>query len=199
MVNKIPKELDNPLDTLICNHIDDYLDLYKKLGFTPNILTTISLVSGLTSVYLVHKDQYIIGSILWFIAYYYDCADGKMARKFNMTSKFGDFYDHASDVLKHLLMFFVLYKKIDCKNNKIRYTIIGLLIIIFYLTMCQLGCQEKLARQNNSDKKTESPTLTITEKFIFTKCETQMKYTKYFSPATITMYLIIIMLYLHLS
>jgi phosphatidylglycerophosphate synthase len=199
MVNKIPKELDNPIDIMICDHIEKYLDLYKNIGLTPNLLTTISLISGLTSVYLVHKDQYIIGALLWFIAYYYDCADGKMARRFNMTSKFGDLYDHASDIFKHALMFYVLYKKIDCKSNTIRYLIIGSLIIICFLTVCQLGCQERLARENKVDKKTESPTLALTEQFIFTDCKKQMQFTRFFGPATITLYLMKVMIYLHFS
>jgi len=218
MVNKIPDHLDNPIDNIIYSHIDKYLNLYKKIGLTPNLLTTISLLSGLTSVYLVHKDNYIIGSLFWFIAYYYDCADGKMARKFKMTSKFGDLYDHSSDIFKHILMFYVLYNKLHCKSKNIKYLLIIVLIVIFLLTLAQLGCQEKLTRemketnikseiesetkiQIESETKiqTESPTLTITENFVFTDCKTQMKYTRYFGPATITLYLISVMIYLHKS
>ena len=82
MVNKIPPELDNPIDTIIYNHIDEQLDLFKNLKLTPNLITTISLICGLGSVYNIYKNKYIIGAILWFLSYYFDCADGKMARKF---------------------------------------------------------------------------------------------------------------------
>ena len=63
-------------------------------------------------MYNIYKNKYIIGTILWFLSYYFDCADGKMARKFKMISKFGDIYDHTSDIIKHLLLFYVLYKKL---------------------------------------------------------------------------------------
>ena len=190
MVNKIPAELDNPIDTIIYNHIDEQLDLFKNLKLTPNLITTISLICGLGSVYNVYKNNYIIGAILWFLSYYFDCADGKMARKFKMTSKFGDVYDHTSDIIKHLLLFYVLYNKLNSVNSQLKLTAIIILFIIIILTCAQIGCQEKL-------NKTDSAMLSFTTKFIFCDCKTQMKYTRYFSPATLTLYLILIMLLLN--
>ena len=67
------------------------------------------LIFGLSSVYFLKSDKYILSSICYFLAYFYDCADGKMARKYNMTSKYGDLYDHVSDLIKHILLFYVLY------------------------------------------------------------------------------------------
>jgi phosphatidylglycerophosphate synthase len=196
MVNKIPQELDNPIDNIINNHIDTQLNLYKKLGLTPNMITTISLMLGLSSSYLVYKDSYIAGAITWFLSYYFDCADGKMARKFKMTSQFGDLYDHSSDVLKHIIIFYILYNKLNIyETKKVKYLIIFLVLLIFILTLSQLGCQEKLTKEITK-KKTESPTLEIAEQFVFTDCKTQMRYTRYFGPATIILYICIIMLYL---
>ena len=196
MVNKIPQELDNPIDNVINNHIDTQLNLYKKLGLTPNLITTISLILGLSSSYLVYKDSYIAGAVLWFLSYYFDCADGKMARKFKMTSKFGDLYDHSSDVLKHIIIFYILYNKLNIYETKrVKYLIISVLLLIFILTLSQLGCQEKLNKEITK-KKTESPTLEIAEQFVFTDCETQMKYTRYFGTATIILYICIIILFL---
>jgi len=196
MVNKIPQELDNPLDNMINNHIDTQLDLFKKLNLTPNMITTISLILGLSSAYSIYKDSYIIGAILWFLSYYFDCADGKMARKFKMTSKFGDLYDHSSDILKHVIIFYILYNKFNIYESKeIKYVAILIIVLIGLLTVCQIGCQEKLTKEITK-KETESPTLQIAEQFVFTDCKTQMKYTRYFGPATIILYVCILMIYL---
>jgi phosphatidylglycerophosphate synthase len=195
MVNKIPQELDNPLDNFINNIVDTQLDLYKKLGLTPNGITTISLILGLLTSYYAYNDKYILATITWILSYYFDCVDGKMARKFKMTSKFGDLYDHSSDILKHIILFYVLYKKLNKETTTIKYIIIGILCIIFFLTIAQLGCQEKLTRKI-TNKETESPTLHIAEYFVFTECETQMKFTRYFGPATIIMYIALVMLLL---
>jgi len=195
MVNKIPQELDNPLDNFINNIVDTQLDLYKKLGLTPNGITTISLILGLFTSYFAYNDKYIFAALTWILSYYFDCADGKMARKFKMTSKFGDVYDHSSDILKHIILFYVLYNKLNKEKKITKYIIICIVIILFLLTITQLGCQEKLTRQI-TNKKTESPTLQIAEHFVFTKCETQMKFTRYFGPATIILYTALVMLLL---
>ena len=195
MVNKIPQNLDNPLDNFINNIVDTQLDLYKKLGLTPNGITTISLILGLFTSYFAYHDKYIIAAITWLLSYYFDCADGKMARKFKMTSKFGDLYDHSSDTLKHIILFYILYNKLNKETKTLKYIIIGIIIIIFLFTLAQLGCQEKLTRKL-TNKETESPTLKIAEYLVFTECETQMKFTRYFGPATIIMYTALVMLLL---
>ncbi len=84
MVNKIPEEYENPVDILLLKLVDTQLDFYKSLCLTPNILTTFSLVAGLYSAYMIYTGDFIVGSILYMVAYYFDCADGKFARKFNI-------------------------------------------------------------------------------------------------------------------
>lgn len=187
MVNKIPDYLDNPIDNKLYKIIDSHLDFFKKLHLTPNLLTTISLLTGLLSVYSLYKDNFKTSALLLIISYYFDCTDGKMARKYNMTSEFGDLYDHASDTIKHLLLFYVLYCKL--KGDKNFNKILIIFIVIFILSMSQLGCQEALYKSD------ESPTLKITEKLVIFDCEKQMRYTRYFGPATITLYLAIVLLY----
>jgi phosphatidylserine synthase len=195
MVNKIPQELDNPLDNFINNIVDTQLDLYKKLGLTPNGITTISLILGLSTSYFAYNDRYLIAIITWLLAYYFDCADGKMARKFKMTSKFGDLYDNASDILKHIILFYILYNKLNKETKSTKNIIITIIVIIGLLTAAQIGCQEKLTREI-TNKKIESPTLQITEYLVFTKCEKQMKFTRYFGPATIILNVSLVMLFL---
>ena len=119
-----------------------------------------------------------------------------MARKFKMTSKFGDLYDHSSDILKHVIIFYILYNKFNIYESKeIKYVAILIIVLIGLLTVCQIGCQEKLTKEITK-KETESPTLQIAEQFVFTDCKTQMKYTRYFGPATIILYVCILMIYL---
>ena len=73
---------------------------------------------------------------------------------------------------------------------QIKLTAIIILIIIFILTGSQTGCHEKI-------NKSDSVSLSFTNKFIVCDCNTQMKYTRYFSPGTITLYLILVMLLLN--
>jgi phosphatidylglycerophosphate synthase len=185
MVNKIPTDLDNPIDVILYNQVDRDLDFYKKLGLTPNGLTTISLILTLAGIYNFYKEQYFLGALLFFIGYYFDCADGKMARKYKMFSKYGDLYDHYSDFIKILLLFFVFYKKSPEKFKKI----VIISIILYILLLLYTSCQEKIY-----GKKKESNYLNF-----FTidldNCEEKIKYLRYFAPGTSISFLTLCILF----
>ncbi len=160
MVNKLPNEYDNIFDIYIYKFIDAHMHIYKQLGLTPNMLTTLSLISGITSAYMIYNKKYKLAGILFFIAYYFDCVDGKFARKYNMVSKFGDYYDHVSDTIKFLLVMYLLYK-----DNTNRFKTFGVVIILLVvLCFYHLGCQQGLYNNNNNtNTKSESPSLDILE------------------------------------
>jgi phosphatidylglycerophosphate synthase len=184
MVNKIPLEYENPIDVILYNQVDRDLEFYKKLGLTPNGLTTISLILALVGIYNFHYDNYFISALLFFISYYFDCADGKMARKYQMYSKFGDYYDHFSDLAKLILLFYVFYKKSFDKFVKI----LIVALILFTLTLFYANCQEKIYGKNSES---------IFLNFLNIKldnCEEKMKYFKYFGSGTPITFLTISML-----
>ncbi len=184
MVNKIPEEYENPVDILLLKLVDTQLDFYKSLCLTPNILTTFSLVAGLYSAYMIYTGDFIVGSILYMVAYYFDCADGKFARKFNMTSKFGDYYDHISDVFKLIFTVYALYV-----TNP---TYFGNLIIIaplLLLLLCiQMGYQEIIYDKEDSGSLHALKTLVGKDK----NPENTIKYTKYFGCGSINLIIAII-------
>jgi hypothetical protein len=155
MVNKIQEHHENTFDIYIYKFIDDHLHLYKQLGLTPNMVTTLSLLSGVFSAYMIHKKNYKSAGLLFFLGYYFDCVDGKLARKYNMTSKFGDYYDHITDIIKFGLVMYALYKDNNTKFKTFAVVIILLLVLCFY----HLGCQEGV--YNNDSINSESPTLNI--------------------------------------
>jgi phosphatidylglycerophosphate synthase len=155
MVNKLDNNHDNLFDIYICKSIDSHLHIYNKLGLTPNMVTTLSLITGIISAYMIHIKKYKLAGILFFIAYYFDCVDGKLARTYNMTSKFGDYYDHFSDIIKFILIMYVLYK-----DNIIKFKNIGIIILLLViLCLYHLGCQQGI--YTDDTKPTESPTLDI--------------------------------------
>lgn len=179
MVNKIPTELDNPIDVILYNQVDRDLDFYKKLGLTPNILTTISLVLSLLSIYNFYYDNYFLGGLLFFISYYFDCADGKMARKYKMFTKYGDLYDHYSDFAKSIILFYVIYKKSPAKFKKV----LIIAIILFSLNVFFINCQEKIYGKNEESNFLDFFNLNLEN------CEEKIQYLKYFGPGTSTMFL----------
>jgi phosphatidylglycerophosphate synthase len=157
MVNKLEDKHENIFDLYLLRFIDTHLHIYKRLNLTPNIITTFSLISGLTSGYMIYKKNFKIAGLLFFLAYYFDCVDGKFARKYNMVTKFGDMYDHISDIFKFFLVIFLLYK-----DNTKKFARTGIIIILLiFLCLYQISCQQAIYENKNKDKdnNSESPTL----------------------------------------
>ena len=77
--------------------IFDYKILFKSLIDRKSSGNRVLIKSGRLAF------NYIISAILYLTRYIFDCIDGFYARKYNMTTVFGDWYDHISDILINLI------------------------------------------------------------------------------------------------
>ena len=151
-MRKIPKQYENPIDDLLIDLSDKVQPYFYKLGFTPNMITTLSLIICLFSIYLFKQGSYLISGILFFVAYFFDCLDGHMARTYNMHSKFGDYYDHISDILKLILLFYTMYKV----NSETLIKTVPYFIFLYTTLAIHMSCQELYHNNKKHDKKSES-------------------------------------------
>jgi len=140
-MRKIPDKLENHIDDIIITSINMIQPYFYQLGFTPNILTTISLISWSFAMYfLINNGNYysLYMVLLMILSYYFDCFDGNFARSYNMVTKFGDYYDHISDVSKIIIYFYFIF---TIYKSKVCY-IFPILIICLIPTLIHLSCQE---------------------------------------------------------
>jgi phosphatidylglycerophosphate synthase len=189
--NKLPKHLDNPIDVWILNLCEKMDTFFVKCNMTPNKLTTISAYFGLLSVYcLYNKIKYLPG-IFFFISYVFDGADGQFARRHNMVSKFGDYYDHFKDWTIIFMIIYILYQR-----NKVY---LSVFIFIFFLSSIHIGCQEHYYTENNKDK-LHSDTLSFCKKFCkfdnIDDLERKMLYTKYIGLGTSNLIISILLFFI---
>ena len=138
MNNVIIKPGQGFLDLLVSKLTLKTLPFWKSLNATPNHLTTCGLISSLSSIYFLFNRNTTGTIISIIIRAYFDFADGLMARKYKMTSKFGDYYDHIVEYSFALGFLLVLLFK---SNNK--FTLISIVTIFFILFTIYTGCQEK--------------------------------------------------------
>jgi phosphatidylglycerophosphate synthase len=82
-----------------------------------------------------------------FLRQYFDYVDGIFARNFNQTSKFGDYYDHFSDIFIFYIPFIII---LLISKRPLLYTSIALSAGI--INSIQLGCVEREYNQNNKMK-----------------------------------------------
>ena len=187
MVNKIPDKYECPPDICLLKFIDTHLDTYYNLGFTPNMITTIGIIFGLLSMYNIFHSNFKSAAFLLLCAYYFDCVDGKLARKYNLQTKLGDYYDHFGDLFKIIIVLYALYK-----TNPTRFKNIMLIIIFLIISMLiHLGYQEIIYDKN------ESPTLNFSRRIIeFDKNpEKTIQYTRYFGCGTFILVICIIIFF----
>jgi len=146
---KVPSELNNPIDNIFVN-IGEYLSpFFKKLNFTPNILTTISFASGLLSSYFYIKNKYLFSGIFILLDVFFDDFDGYYARKYDMVTKFGDWYDHITDLIVFILILFLIFKKYNIINDWKYYLPYVAIILVITLSI-HLGCADKYYDKNES-------------------------------------------------
>ena len=180
---KIPAEYDNPIDNIILDFVEIMNPFYKELGFTPNILTTFSVIFAVLSIFFYVKRKYVLSSIFYLISYYFDCQDGNFARKYGMETAFGDLYDHLTDnILNVSLTYLLLTNNKISYNYKIAYVI--MVSVLFALAFYHLSCTEIYMDKNTNYGK-KQVLMSLLKKFC--KDETSLNYYKYFAIGTYIM------------
>lgn len=110
---------------------EELLDTLHKNKITPNMVTLASTILTLYSAYLIFKKDK--NFILFYLAgYLLDCIDGKLARKYNQTSKFGMMMDLLSDNFSNGIILFILFSQYNTSNNFIMLLIFILLLGLSY-------------------------------------------------------------------
>lgn len=179
-VFKIPVKEHGFVDQLVLTHLTHpVIDFAKKKNYTPNHLTTCSFIfQGLSVIFLCYDFRNIF-TIFYLIGYYFDNIDGPMARKYNMVTEFGDWYDHVTDIVcfsstNYILVF---------QYNLLSYS----LLCMFYLAQLMgmfmyIGCQEQLYNKYLKDEQQisqTSQTLYLTT-YLISDPKKQIKYLKPF-------------------
>ena len=196
-MRKIKSEFENPFDNILIDLSDIISPYFHKMNFTPNGITTLSLITGLLSCYFLHKNKPFLSVSLLFLSYFFDCLDGFYARKYNMVSKFGDYYDHVKDIVVNLLLLYILYNRNKDKLNKKEIIIFSFVFCLFYCIMSvHFSLQEIIY-----DKPEESDTLGYLTKYVDNKeqAENLITYTRYFGCGTVILLNMLAILYLELK
>ena len=174
------------MDNLVYIPVEKLAPVFHNYGITPNQITTISIVFGISAAYFIYNRRFGLGALCFALAYLFDCLDGYVARKYNMVTKFGDMYDHVSDIFKIIIVLLALYSV----NSKRFSFIFPIYVLLFSLQLVHFGCQEQFY------DKPESATLNVLIPFCPAKnLQNWMEYTRYFGCGTSMTYLFIVILF----
>ena len=132
------------LDTHARKYVNPIIELgaefLLKLKLTPNNVTILALLLGVsTSIFLYFDMQIIAVTLLWESGYL-DAVDGAMARRSNSSSSFGTLLDIVSDRIVEVSIVLVLgLKFVDVRYNLIVLTVCILMSMTIFLTVGALS------------------------------------------------------------
>ena len=132
------------LDTHARKYVNPIIELgaefLLKLKLTPNNVTILALLLGVsTSIFLYYYMQIIAVTLLW-VSGYLDAVDGAMARRSNSSSSFGTLLDIVSDRIVEVSIVLVLgLKFVDVRYNLIVLTVCILMSMTIFLTVGALS------------------------------------------------------------
>ena len=170
---KIPAEYENPIDDYVYKMVAFFDTIFYNYNFTPNIITSLSLITGLLASYYLLKKSYL-SIVFLLISYFLDYSDGYFARKHNMVTEFGDFFDHGSDTIKSISILYSMYTM----DKKLIIDFLPLIILSIILPCYHFSLQEKIY-----DKQEESKTLNILNNY-YSLNEKNIVWTRFFNSTT---------------
>jgi len=142
-MRKLPKELENPFDNVMLSMCgNEMMDNLYKNGITPNMITTVGNFFRILSIYFLYHHQKLFFILFYIFGYYFDCLDGHYARQYNLCSKFGDVYDHASDLIFYILLIYYIFQRSSLPNSQYFIPVTILLITFSILLLVHMGCQQ---------------------------------------------------------
>ena len=142
------------------------IDWAKKKNLTPNYLTTCSFISQLVSIYFLYHKYKFCYSFFYILGYYFDCIDGPMARKYDMVTTFGDWYDHVTDIFCFIVTNYLYVTKYKLHHH---YFIVSLFLVQMYGLINYVGCQESIFNEGLENQKKRSGSLYLTTYFVKNK------------------------------
>ena len=180
------KNFDSVVDNVMYNLSDNISPILYKYNITPNQITVLGIITGLMASYYLYIDELHLSLLFITLSCFFDNLDGHHARKYKLTSKFGDLLDHIGDIIKVCCLIYVLYIKYFSHFYIIKEIFIVILIVNFVHNSC---IYEILDKNNNifNRKFCVYPTNYI---------ETILSITKYFQNTILLVYLYIYLYYI---
>ncbi len=78
-------------------YLEPVAEMFVKAGITPNQISLISLIFGITCAICYIDRRFILGSVFLFVSAILDLVDGSVARKIGRQTKFGAVFDWIVD------------------------------------------------------------------------------------------------------
>lgn len=185
-MNKLPDNYENPVDVWILRFTSRCLSPLYATCHTPNMITTYSFVFGLLSIWCLYKNRPFAFAVAYALSYVFDCMDGQFARRYHMSTAFGDLYDHVTDLIVWLLLCVVVYRQ---KRHLLSPYILAVVFTAGAGLMLHMGCQQRLYAGSDTE------TLDVLRDSC--RCDDWVQRTRFFGPGAFNLVIVCIVVYLY--
>ena len=185
-MRKIDRKFDNLFDNIFIDIASILSPLFKKLGFTPNMITGLNIYFSILCIYHLYLQNYDYAVIYLLLAYFFDAFDGFYARKYNMETEFGDLLDHYTDYIFFICLYYFLLFKLRFKQHNY---IITLIIFLTITSFYHLACTE---HYTTNDLKTNGQLKGLKQ---YCTNKEDISKTKFLGPGTLIVSISVILLY----
>ncbi len=110
----------------------------ELIGFTPNRVTGLSILSAIIATFLFYKGLLIAGGVFVLLDYFFDGIDGMVARLTHNVSNRGFILDHLSDYVIRRLWYFSLTLSGFLSYKLLSLTIFSLAISVFLMNLAMI-------------------------------------------------------------
>ena len=174
---KVPVCMENPVDEILLKFAEPLSNVIRKISpyITANIITAVGLVIGVACLACLIKGYYVCAFVLYWLCYFFDVLDGYYARKYDMITKFGDYFDHFRDVFINSIACWLIWWKI--KDPALRNIFMITLVVFLIGMLSHFGCQEQ-----NATVTDHNDCLAILKPLV--KHKEYISFTKYFGCGT---------------
>lgn len=164
MGRKLPRKFENPIDNVFTDLAERANPYFYHLRLIPNHITCLSALFGVTSSYLLAREQFHIAPIFFLVSYFFDVADGNYARTYQMVSDFGDMLDHTKDIFVVVSLYWVILFRLTLPLW-MYFTFFGTQGVMLTGMYVYLGAQERYY-ERITQRKSESKTLQLIQNTI---------------------------------
>ncbi len=182
----------NPIDAFLINLADNVTPLFHKMNYSPNGITTFSLILSAAALYYLAIRDFTRFSVYYLLSYFFDLVEHRYARQYMKSNKsFQNHhrYTHIKNLGVGLLFAYILFDQYNLTEFPI---ILIVLICFLVLMMMNVGCNEKL-HQIKPSKLVEMVTPSDE------KCSKHMSLIKHFGPKTVVSQAIILIVVWYLT
>lgn len=100
-----------------------------------NLITFGNIAAGLIAIHFIVRGDFFTAIVLAWIAGALDIADGKVARKYNLSTEFGIQADSYADFISFVIMpSFLLYYAITKESSSVQELILGFVFILYIIS-----------------------------------------------------------------